>query len=781
MRNERRQSVENRPYGIAEEALYHALFPRMHPYYASVIGSHADIQAARLDEVKKFFKLYYAPNNASLAIVGDIDRTAIRRLVEKYFGPLKRGPDVPPIRVETPPIAAESHLVVNDRIELPRVYVAWLTPAIFTPGDSEANITAGILGRGRSSRLYRQLVYEQQIAQDVNAEQTSLSLGSVFDIAVTVRPGHSPEEVQAALDKELDRFRNQGPDPAEVERARNGIETRMVQRLEALGGFGGVADRLNMYSHYLRDPGYLTKDIERYRAVTPDAVRRFAREHLANANRVVIDAVAGDPDLGAPVPTPAAQKSAPGEGAEAVNAEEGWRAEMPRPAPEKPLQLPVPQTFKLVNGLTVIYLERPGLPIVAANLVIRTGSDANPPEKPGLANFTVGMLTLGTATKSARQIADEAASLGATLATTSTMDASMVTARSLKKNFASALGLLADVALHPSFPQAEIDRERNSRLASLVQQRDSPAAVADRVTVSALYGARHPYGFTELGTEPAVRAIGRDDMQALWRQSFVPNNAALVVAGAIAGAELKALAEKTFGGWQPGTSARQSLGDAATTGAKLVLVDKPGAQQTQVRVVTIGAPRSTPDFPAVETMNTTLGGMFSSRININLREAHGYTYGANSRFVFRRGAGPFLVSSGVRTDVTAPAVAEIFKEIDRISESPVTGDELALAKGRLMRSLPSEFETSDRAAAGVSNLYIYDLGLDYYARSPARIAAVDGAAVQAAARRYLVPAKMIVVAVGDRAKIEPELRKLNLGPIEIRDAEGNVKSADVTP
>jgi zinc protease len=313
-----------------------------------------------------------------------------------------------------------------------------------------------------------------------------------------------------------------------------------------------------------------------------------------------------------------------------------------------------------------------------------------------------------------------------------------------------------------------------------VQQRESAPAVADRVMAAVLYGPRHPYGFTELGTESSVKAIGRGDMQAFWKQSFVPNNAALVVVGAIARTELKALAEKTFGGWQPGTPSRRPLGEPATRAARLVLVDKPGAPQTQLRVATIGASRSTPDFPAVETMNTTLGGMFSSRININLREVHGYTYGANSRFVFRRGAGPFLVSSGIRTDVTAPAVTEILKEIGRMMEAPVTGDELALAKGRLMLSLPSEFETSDRAAAGISNLYIYDLGLDYYARSPGRVASVDGAAVQSVARKYLVPAKMIVVAVGDRAKIEPELNKLNLGPIEILDTEGNVKAQGAT-
>ena len=685
VRNERRQRVENQPYGIVEEALFHALFPKAHPYYAKVMGSHADIQAARLGDVKKFFMVYYAPSNASLAIVGDIDKAATRRLVEKYFGPLKRGPEVPAITVDTPPIGAERRLVVKDRIELPRVYVAWLTPAIFTQEDAEADITAMILGGGKSGRLYKKLVYEAQIAQSVTATQRSLVLGSVFDIEVTAQPGHTPEEIHAALDKELERFRNDGPEPTEVERGRNGIEAGIVQGLENLGGFGGVSDRLNMYNHYLHDPGYLAKDLSRYRNVTTEAVRRFARQHLTTAGRVVIDAVPGEPDFGAPLPTPATLKTARAAGAEAVSDDEAWRAEMPKPAAAKPLRLPVPRTFKLANNLTVIYLERPGLPIVAANLVIRTGSDANPLEKPGLANFTVGMLSGGTARRSAPQIADEAAHLGATLRTSSTMDASLVTVRSLKKNFASALDLLADVALNPTFPQEEVDRERSSRLARLVQQRENSAAAADRVMASTLYGSRHPYGFTDLGTESGLTAIGRDDMQAFWKQHFVPNNAALVVAGAATGAELKALAEKAFGDWQAGTPARRPPGDATPTGAKLVLVDKPGAQQTQVRVATIGAPRSTSDFPVIETMNATLGGMFSSRINLNLREVHGYTYGANSRFVFRRGAGPFVVASGVRTDVTAAAIAEILKEIDRMAATAITDAELVLAKGRLVR------------------------------------------------------------------------------------------------
>lgn len=775
VRNERRQSIENRPYGIVEEAVYHQLFPRSHPYYAAVIGSHADIQAAKLDDVKKFFKLYYAPNNASLAIVGGFDKAATKKLVEKYFGLLKRGPEVPKIRATTPPLAAERRAVIQDRVELPRVYMAWLTPPIFKPGDADADLAAAILGGGKSSRLYKKLVYEKQIAQDVNAEQESLMLGSNLTLQVTARPGHTAEELDKAIGEELERFRRDGPDVKEVERARNTIETRIITRLETLGGFGGVADRLNTYNHYLGNPDFLAQDIARYRNATPASVRAFAQEHLKPSARVVVYGVPGTQDLGPNVPTEKAPDVPPGTGAESVNADEPWRKDVPKPGPARPFQLPAPKSFQLANGLTAIYDERPGLPVVAANLVVRTGSDANPADTPGLANFTVAMLDQGTTTRNALAIADQTAQLGATLATNSSMDASQVTIRSLKKNFPAALDLLADLVLHPSFPQEEIERQRASRLGQLVQRRENPAVVADQVMSAALYGPRHPYGYAEIGTEAAIKATGRDAMLAFWKQNFVPNNAALVVAGNISAAELRALAEKEFGAWQRGVAARPQLGAPTTTAARLVLVDKPGAPQTRFRVAMVGVPRSTPDYAALEVMNTALGGLFSSRINLNLREVHGYTYGAGSRFVYRRSAGPFFVSTGVRTDVTAPALTEILKEIRRIAETQLTPEELSLSKDSQVRSLPGEFETSSSAATSFTNLYLYDLGLDYYASLPERLSAVTAEAAQAVAKKHLVPEKLVVVAVGDRAKIEPELAKLNLGPVEIRDADGNVK------
>jgi len=774
VRNERRQSVENRPYGIVEEAVYHQLFPPTHPYYASVIGSHADIQAAKLEDVKSFFKLYYAPNNASLAIVGDIENAATKALVEKYFGSFKSGPPVPKPAVQTPPITAERRAVVSDRIELPRVYLAWITSPIYTPGDADADIASAVLGSGRSSRLYKSLVYEKQIAQDVSASQYSLTLGSVFSIEATARPGHTADELEAALDAELQRFRDAGPDQAEIDRARNVIETRIVQGLETLGGFGGVADRLNMYNHYLGNPGFLGEDIRRYRAVTPASLKAFVERQLSPSARVIVHGVPGKPELGAPVPTPKTQTAAKGVGAESVHPDEPWRAEPPKPGTARPLQVPIPASFQLANGLTVLVNERPALPVVAATLVVRTGSGANPVDKPGLASFTATMLDQGTSTRSAPQIADEVASLGGMLAAASNMDATQISARSLKRTFPALLEVLADVVRHPTFPTAEVDRQRASRLASLVQQRENANAVAGAVMAAALYGPSHPYGFTELGTEASNRALTREDMEAFWRGHFVANNAALVVSGQITVAELRPLVERVFGDWAQGTPAVPALGDPVTTPARLVLVDKPGAQQTQLRVATIGLPRSTPDYEAVEVMNEALGGLFSSRINMNLRERHGYTYGARSQFTYRRAAGPFLVATGVRTEVTAPSVTEIFKEIRGVREAPLSADELTLAKDSLVRSLPAEFETSPRVTASTVNVFVYGLGLDYYAKLPARLAAVTADTVKAAAEKHLAPEKMVVIAVGDRAKIAGDLQKLKLGPSELRTADGTL-------
>jgi zinc protease len=772
VRNERRQSYENTPYGVAQEAVFHELFPKDHPYYPMVIGSHADIQAAKLEDVRNFFKLYYAPNNASLAIVGDFDPAKVRELVERYFGPLKRGAEVPRVKLATPPITTERRAVVQDNVQLPRVYMAWLTSPIFKPGDAEADITANALGGGKSSRLYKKLVYEKQLALDVNADQQSLMLGSVFQIQATARPGVKPEDLEKAINEEIEAFRASGPTSEEMKRAVNGIETRTISGLEILNG---VAELLNSYNHYLGTPDFLAGDLARYENASKEAVEAFAQEQLKANQRVVVYAIPGKQDLGPEVATPKAEeKGTASPGGEAVNADAGWREKPPAPGPAPALHLPIPEQFKLPNGLTVLYNERPGLPLVAASLVLRRGSGANPIDHPGLASFTARMLQQGTTSRSALQIADRAADLGTTIGSGASVDSTYLGTESLTRNFPDVLELLADVALHPTFPQAEIDRIRSERLAALVQEMDEPSSVAARVYRAALYGTKYTYGFPDIGTGASLKAVTREDLLHFRQQNYLPSDAAIIVTGNIKLAELKPLLEKQFAEWKPGHTPAPEMGTVQTSDAKLILVDRPDAPQTTLVFFSLGPARSTPDYAPIEVMNSDLGSLFSSRINMNLREQHGYTYGASSFFRYHVAPGPFIVSSDVRTDATAPATTEVFKELRRMRDTLMTPEELKLAKDSIAESLPGRFEHAAEVVGEFAEIYVYDLPLDYFSLLPARLNAVTAEQAQAAAQKYIQPDKTIVLAVGDRAKIEAEMKKLNLGKAEIRDPEGNL-------
>ncbi|MGH9592054.1 MAG: insulinase family protein, partial [Bryobacteraceae bacterium] len=357
---------------------------------------------------------------------------------------------------------------------------------------------------------------------------------------VTARPGHTPEEIEKEVDAEIEALRKDGPTADELERARNVIETRMIQGLERLGGFGGVADRLNEYNHYLGTPDYLSKDLARYQNATIASVRSFAQEQLKPTARVVLFGIPGTPNLGPDVPTPAIEQKGQNTGGEAVNADAPWRNTQPLPGPARPLNLPVPQISTLANGLTLIYTYRPGLPLMAANLVFKSGSAANPIDKPGLAAFAANMLLQGTAAHDATQIADEAARLGAALNANATPDLTGVAASSLTKNFPGTLDLLSDIVLHPAFPPEEIERRRAARIAAFANDRGNPQVVAARVGAAALFGTGSTLGYDNNGDAESVKSMTRDDLVNFWKTYYVPTDAALVAAGNMPPAELKA-------------------------------------------------------------------------------------------------------------------------------------------------------------------------------------------------------------------------------------------------
>jgi zinc protease len=770
VRNERRQGVENQPYGIVEEALYQALYPEGHPYRAAVIGSHADIQSIKLADVKAFARTYYRPNNATLVLAGDFDPKQAKALVQKYFGTLKAGPKPPEVRVATPEITQERRLVVTDRIELSRLNLAWHTPPMFAAGDAELDIAAHVLGGGKASRLYGLLVRDKQLAQSVEVSQSSQSLSSVFGIEVVASPGASLDEIEKLVDAELARLAATPPTSAELAQARATIQTQLLQRMEKVTS---LADLVNHYNQMAGDPGFVGKDLARYASLTPATVSAAAAQWLKKERRVVVQAKPGEQVLAAEVATPPAPtKAAKGE-RESLNPAEPWRAKPPGATKAKALTLPAAQSFTLANGLTVIHSPKPGLPLVSASLVVRAGQGANPADKPGLSGFTAAMLPEGTTTRSAQQIAESAAALGATLTAQAGSEEARVEFSGLKASAKEGLALLADVALNPAFAADEIERQKAQRLGALAQTREQAPLLANAVGNRVVYGEGHPLAANVLGTEASIKATDAAALRAFWQAHYRPERAALVVAGDLSEAELRALVEPLFGAWK-GEGAAPALAPLPAPrpiAARTVVVDKPGAPQTALAVVAPGPLAAAPDAAAIKVMNAALGGLFTSRINQQLREVKGYTYGIFSGYAMGRERGQFGIRGSVRTDVTGPALTDMWKEIAGMRAKPMGGAELQRVRNAQLLSLPGQFDTNFAVVAGYAGNWAAGQPLSAITDLPAKYGAVTAATALKAAQAHLDPAQLIVVAVGDKAKIVPQLEAIGRKP-ELRDAEG---------
>jgi zinc protease len=770
VRNERRQTTENRPYGIVDEAMFHALFPPGHPYRPAIIGSHVDIQAARIEDVRDFFKHYYRPNNATLVIAGDFDTGSAKRMVQKEFGTFKRGADVPRPAVVTPALTSEQRLTVTDQIELERVDMGWLTPPKFAPGDAELDIAASILAGGKASRLYQKLVYDLQVAQDVSADQDSYALTSIFGVQAVARSGHTAAELQPLVDAEIQRLAADGPTDQEVERARNQIERALYQGLQKVGG---RADQLNMYNQYLGDPGYLPKDIERYARVTAADVKRVVAEQLRADARVVILAVRGDKKLD---PDPAAPATPVAKGTESINADEAWRNTPPKPGPVRAPVLPRPQSYKLANGLTVLHLYRPQMPIVTAELVVNGGLASTDPALPGVPDFAASLLDEGTTTRNALALAEQFEQIGSAYGARTARDTTTLSVDSLSRNFAESMTLLADVAQHPTFPDDEVERQRKARASDIASAREQGGTLANAAFARAIFGPTNPLGVPGIGTEKSIEQTTRGDLQRWWQAQFRPAKAALIVVGDIDAVSVRALAERAWGTWQAGSGATIKSAETppSTIKVRAIVVDKPSAPQTEIRVGRLGTVRTTPDYPALQVLNFVVGGSYTSRINQNLREDKGYTYGAQSRFDYGRTQGAFYVATAVRSDVSGPALHEILAELTRAQSSALSPSELDQARGALTQSLPARFETNGAVSASFADLYTYGLPLDYFTRLPAQYSSVRATAAERLAQRYLDPATMVVIMVGDRQKIEPALGKLGVAPVEVWPVAGTL-------
>jgi len=448
------------------------------------------------------------------------------------------------------------------------------------------------------------------------------------------------------------------------------------------------------------------------------------------------------------------------------------RSQQPKLGAPPAVQLPPVVTKTLSNGMRLLIVEHRELPVADFIMVVNSGSEADPPSHAGLATMTASMLDEGTTTRNSLQIADQSAYLGLQLGTGAGWDASRLFLHTPTRQLDSALALFADVVLNPSFPQKELDRLKQDRLTSLLQVRDRGPAIADRAFSNIVYGADHPYGRSTIGTEATTKQITRADVQRFYRTYYRPNNASVIVVGNVNPDDIARRFEALFGKWEkaevPGIAWKQPQA-AGTT--QIYLIDKPAAPQSSFRIGTVGVPRNTDDFFALLVANTILGGSFTSRLNNNLRETKGYTYGAGSVFDMRQSAGPFVARAEITGTKSDSALVEFMKELNSIRDT-VPAAELAKAKRLRQLELPAGFESTTDIANRLVPIVLYNLPLAYYNSYVQNIEAVTQADVQRVARRYIDPSKLSIVVVGDRASVEPTLKALNMAPVQVRDITG---------
>ncbi len=760
VQNEKRQG-ENQPYGRAFLTIFENTLPAGHPYSHSVIGSMEDLNAAALGDVHQWFKDYYGAANGVIAIAGDVKADDVRQKMEKFFGDIPSGPPISKHEAWVAKRTGEQRQWMQDRVPQSRLYKVWNIPEWGTADADYLNLVSDILATGKTSRLYKRLVYDDQIATNVNAFVLLRELGSYFLITADARPGVELATVESAMDEELARFLREGPSPEELKRVKTEFRAGFIRGIERIGGFGGKTDILAQNEVYAGSPEFHKVTQKRTYTATADDLRTAAWRWLSDG--VYVLEVHPFPQY-ATTPSDLDRK-----------------AGVPWPGPPPAASFPQMQHATLSNGLRVILAQRSAVPKVEFRLLVDAGYAADQSGPAGTASMAFDMMDEGTQTRNALQIAEELALLGAELSTGSDLDTSTVSLSALKDNLDASLNLYADVLLNPSFPAEELERLRKRRLAQIQQEKAQPVGMALRILPGLLYGEGHAYGnpFTGSGTEETTEKMTRDDLVRFHQQWVKPNHSTLIVVGDASLAALQPRLERLFAAWKPGEVPQKNISAVAHKEQPVVyLMDRPGAIQSVIFAAHIAPPKNNPDEIAIETMNMILGGNFVARINMNLREGKHWSYGARSLVFDARGQRPFFVFAPVQTDKTKESMAEVLKELNGIrGEIPVTEEELDKAKAAETLTLSGQWETANAVANSIAEIVRFGLEQDYHDKYAGRVRALGLEDINKAADGVIHPGRLVWVVVGDREKIEAGIRELGLGEIAVLSPDGKVLQA----
>ena len=762
VKEEYRQSYLANPYNrffglFAPQTIY-----QDHPYRRPGIGSIEELNAATIDDVRRFHATYYRPDNAVLIVAGNFDQAQLDGWIDRYFGGLTN-PDAPlPVNnvVEAEPTGPREATFYGANVPLPAVMLAWPTVPYGHPDRAALTVLDGVLSTGESSRLYRSLVYEQQIAAQASSSPDFAQQAGHLTAYAIMADGETPDAGIAALRAEVARFRNEPVTAAELAEARNELIADVLRSRE------GVDDRANALGFALMwdgDAAAADREVATIQAVTPADIQRVAQRYLSEQRMITMRYLPADEahppteqnkDVDAPVRI--ADLAPAGE--PTVLLPEGQRAAMPAAGPEGDLATPAVADFRLDNGLRVLVAPTEGVPLVSARLSFDAGS-RDDVAKPGLAQMTAGLLTQGTTTRAAPQIAAEIEGLGATVGAGAGVDFTNVFANAPANVFPQALTLMADVVRNPTFAQDELDRLRDQALDGLRVQLSQPGPVASQAVGRVIYGDA-AYGAPGGGTTTSLPTITREDVAGFHARAYEPNGATLVFSGAITPEQARALAEQAFGDWTTAPVADQA-GPAAAGPAlapRVVVIDQPGAGQAAVVVAVRGVSRTDADYFPLSLGNTVLGGGYSSRLNQEVRIKRGLSYGAGSSLGVRADEGVFTASAQTRNDAV-PEVAElILSEINRMGAERIAEAELGPRRAVMLGGFGRALETVDGLGGFVANLALYDLPMSELAAYAGNVRAVTPEQIEAAFARHLPGSEASLVIVGDAAQFIEALR-----------------------
>jgi predicted Zn-dependent peptidase len=779
VQNEKRQG-DNAPYGLIEYEQFETLYPAGHPYHHTTIGSMADLDSASLEDVRGWFRAHYAPNNAVIVLAGDIDLPAAQAKVAKWFGAIPSGPAVEHVSAPVPTLPAPVTRTVKDAVATTRVYRMWTIPGLDDPDYLPLQVGGLILGGLASSRLDDALVRGSQIAVAAAASADIFAQGGQFVVSADVKPGQDPVAVGKALDTEITRLAATGPTADELSRAATQFASAQIRRLESVGGGGGKAATLAEGLLYSGDPAHYRKELETAARLTPEAVRDAIRKWLSRPVFALTvepgTRTAGGEARGGDMALAPAAPSAPDTSTAVAAAPGPDRSSLP-PAGDVPsLDFPPIERTTLSNGMKVVFARRSAVPVVSVRISFDAGFAADPILARGTTSLLLKLMNEGTTSLDSSALARAKEALGADINGIAMPDATSFQLNAITPNLAPSLDLLAEYVRHPALSPAVLERVRNQQLTGIKAELNDPYALASRRLYPAIYGPAHPYGYgpSGLGDLAVAKRLTRADLAAFHARWLRPDRATIFIVGDTTLGSVIHLLERSFGNWSANRMAPPVKDFSAAIPAprpRIVLLDRPGSPQSMILAGTVIPVRGTDDTVTLRTANDVLGGDFLSRMNTNLRETKGWSYGVSSLINDRKEQLLFMVYAPVQTDKTGPSITELRGEIARyLADKGTTPDEAKLATDGSARELPGMFETSGAVLEAIAKIETYKRPDTYFETLPERYRTMTAADMDAAARQIIDPSKLVWVVVGDAAKVRPQIEGLGL-PVEVVKAK----------